>query len=294
MSVPENRAMTPTAGESSVAVILQAAARTLGACSDSPRLDAEVLLAHVLRRSRAGLVVDGDRPLTPRDASAYADLLTARRLGAPVAYLTGTREFWSLPLRVTPAVLVPRPETETLVAAVLALVPVDRDCAILDLGTGSGAIALALASERPRAHVTGTDLSPAALLVAMDNALRLRLPRIAWRSGAWFDAVPGERFDVIVSNPPYVAGGDAALARLAAEPTLALTPGATGLEAFAAIIAHAAEHLHAAGVVAFEHGATQANAVAGLLARHGFMQIRVYEDQAGLPRVTLATLQSST
>jgi release factor glutamine methyltransferase len=208
--------------------------------------------------------------------------------------LTGVREFWSLPLRVTPAVLAPRPETETLVAAVLAAVPVDRDCAILDLGTGSGAIAIALASERPRARVTGTDLSSAALEVAVDNARRLDLSRIDWRQGLWFDAVPDRRFDVIVSNPPYVADGDAALARLAAEPTLALTPGVTGLEAFAAIIARAAEHLHASGLLAFEHGASQGADVGALLARHGFTHIRLHEDHAGLPRVTLATLQSST
>jgi len=276
----------------SVQEILEEAARTLGACSDSPRLDAEVLLAHVLGRSRAGLVIDGDQPVAPGDSSAYADLLAARVAGAPVAYLTGVREFWSLPLRVNPAVLVPRPETETLVAAVLEAVPVDRDVAILDLGTGSGAIAIAIASERPRACVTGTDLSSAALGVAMDNACRLGLPRIAWRLGAWFDAVPGERFDVIVSNPPYVAAGDAALAALAAEPTLALTPGATGLEAFAAIIGRAPRHLHATGLLAFEHGADQAADVASLLARHGFTQIRLHADQTGLPRVTLANVQS--
>lgn len=277
----------------SVQEILKEAARTLRACSDSPRLDAEVLLAHVLGRSRAGLVSDGEEPVTPGASSAYADLLAARLAGAPVAYLTGVREFWSLPLSVNPAVLVPRPETETLVAAVLAAVPSDRDVAILDLGTGSGAIALALASERPRACVTGTDLSSAALGVAADNARRLGVPHIAWRLGAWFDAVPGERFDVIVSNPPYVAAGDAALLRLAAEPTLALTPGTTGLEAFAAIIARAAQHLQASGLLAFEHGAAQAADVAGLLASHGFTQIRLHEDQSGLPRVTLANVQSS-
>jgi len=299
MSTHANRgrnADTAPRGETaprSIAGVLQEAARTLGACSDSPRLDAEVLLGHVLRRSRAGLVADGDRPLARPDESAYADLIAARLGGAPVAYLTGVREFWSLPLRVSPAVLVPRPETETLVAAVLAVVPVDRDCAILDLGTGSGAIAIALARERPRARVTGTDLSAAALAVAVDNARLCGLPRIVWRQGAWFDAVPGERFDVIVSNPPYVAADDAALGRLKAEPLLALTPGATGLEAFAAIIARASEYLHPSGLLGFEHGAGQAPDVAALLARAGFAQIRLHEDQAGLPRVTLANFQSS-
>jgi release factor glutamine methyltransferase len=282
-----------TQGTDTVAESLQEAARTLGAHSDSPRLDAEVLLAHVLGCSRTGLIVAAERALSARETTAFTHLLARRRTGTPIAYLTGMREFWSLPLHVTPAVLVPRPETETLVTAVLADIPRDRSVAVLDLGTGSGAIALAIQSERPRAQVTGSDLSAGALAVAVENARHLGLPQIRWRQGAWFEAVPGERFDCIVSNPPYVAEGDPALARLAAEPRLALTPGATGLEAFAAICAHAADHLRVPGVLAFEHGAGQAAEVAALLALHGFEQIRHHADHAGLPRVTLATLRSS-
>jgi len=279
---------------STVAESLMHAARQLAVASDSPRLDAQLLLGKVLARSRSGLIVDGEHPLGADQASAYAELVAQRIAGTPVAYLIGEREFWSLPLAVTPAVLVPRPETETLVAAVLAAVPAADDWRILDLGTGSGAIALALASERPRARITATDLSADALAVAVDNAQRLGLLTIDWRHGAWFDAVPGERFDVIVSNPPYVADDDGALQALRAEPRLALTPGSTGLEAFALIIAAAAAHLRGIGLLALEHGSGQAADVAGLLARHGFTDICKLDDHTGRPRVTLARTQSTT
>jgi release factor glutamine methyltransferase len=278
---------------STVAESLAHAARQLAPASESPRLDAELLLAKVLARSRSGLVVDGDRPVGASQASAYADLLARRVAGTPVAYLVGEREFWSLPLAVTPAVLVPRPETELLVETVLAALPAGRGCRILDLGTGSGAIALALASERPEARITATDLSGEALAVAIGNAGRLGLTRIDWRRGAWFDAVPGERFDVIVSNPPYVAEDDEALHALRAEPRLALTPGATGLEAFAAIIAGAGAHLQGIGVLALEHGIDQAPAITDLLRRHGYSDIRTQDDHSGRPRITSATLHST-
>jgi release factor glutamine methyltransferase len=211
-----------------------------------------------------------------------------------VAYLTGRREFWSLQLSVNPAVLVPRPETELLVELALERLPVDSRRAVLDLGTGSGAIALALAHERPRAALTGTDLSGAALAVARANARALGLERIEWLAGGWFGAVPGRRFDLIVSNPPYVAAGDPALAELAAEPALALTPGPGGLEALGAIAAGAAGFLNPGGCLLLEHGATQAAAVAALLARHGFGGIATRPDAAGLPRVTHGTFHPST
>jgi len=278
---------------STVAESLAHAARQLATASESPRLDAELLLGKVLARSRSGLIVDGDRPIGGTEASAYAKLLAQRAAGTPVAYLVGEREFWSLPLAVTPAVLVPRPETETLVAAVLAAVPVGSDCRILDLGTGSGAIALALASERPRARLTATDLSADALGVAVGNARRLGISSIDWRHGAWFAAVPGERFDVIVSNPPYVADDDPALQALRAEPRLALTPGSTGLEALALIISGAAAHGQGMGLLALEHGSGQAEDVAGLLARHGFIDIETHRDGSDRPRVTLATIQTT-
>jgi release factor glutamine methyltransferase len=219
------------------------------------------------------------------------EALIARRLaGAPVAYLTGLREFWSLELAVTPDVLVPRPETEVLVEVALSRLSREETRAVLDLGTGSGAVALAIASERPLARVIGADVSAPALSVARANAQKLRLPQVDWRLGSWFEAVPGERFDVIVANPPYVATNDPALAALAAEPAIALSSGPTGLEALSAIVEGAGRHLNAEGWLILEHGGTQAAAVARLLARCGFRHIRSQADYAGHPRVTLATL----
>jgi release factor glutamine methyltransferase len=217
---------------------------------------------------------------------AFAELIRQRAGGTPVAYLTGHREFWSLPLRVSPAVLIPRPETETLLEQALRLLPRDEACAVLDLGTGSGAIALGLAHERPRWTITAVDLSPAALEVARHNAQVLQLA-IQWRLGSWFDAVPGERFHLIAANPPYISATDPALQSLASEPLMALSPGPTGLEALTAIIAQAPEHLHPNGWLALEHGLTQAQEVAQLLERHGFTSIRTFPDFSSRPRVTL-------
>ena len=278
---------------SSIATVtetLRMASRELVRCSASPRLDAEVLLGKVLGLSRAALIARGDEPLAPENRSAYSTLIAGRLAGAPVAYLTGKREFWSLTLAVTPAVLVPRPETETLVELALQLLPPDQQHSILDLGTGSGAIALALATERPRCRITAIDVSPEALTVAVGNSHALKIEHIDWRLGSWFDAVPGERFDLIVANPPYVAATDPALKRLAAEPMLALAPGPTGLEALSAIIAGAPLHLNEPGWLVLEHGNEQPTEVANLLGRHGFTGIRSHPDGSGRLRVTQGTI----
>jgi release factor glutamine methyltransferase len=208
----------------------------------------------------------------------------------PVAYLTGRREFWSLPLKVTPAVLVPRHETEILVEVALRHLPKSEERAVLDLGTGSGAVALAIASERPLARVVGVDVSPGALGVARDNARALALRNATFRLGSWFDAVPNECFDMVVANPPYVADGDPALAALNAEPALALVAGPEGLDALAAIVANAPVHLTRGGWLLLEHGSTQQQAVARLLARRGFADVDCHYDYSGLPRVTRGTL----
>jgi len=272
-----------------IAESVSAAARALTPHSDSPRLDAELLLGKVLSLSRSALIARSSEPVTPECRRAYADLIARRAAGTPVAYLTGRREFWSLPLNVSSAVLVPRPETEILIERALELKSRDQACSILDLGTGSGAIALAIASECPQWQVTGVDLSPQALEVAIQNSLQLKLTRVKWHLGCWFDAVPAQRFDLIVANPPYIATADPALATLCAEPDIALRAGPTGLEALSQIIAQAPLHLHACGWLVLEHGATQAPRVARLLQSRGFASIRTYPDFSGCPRVTLAT-----
>jgi release factor glutamine methyltransferase len=265
-----------------IAEVLRRAVHALAQHSESPRLDAEVLLGKVLGVTRSALIVRGPEPIAADALHQYQGLIERRATGTPVAYLTGRREFWSLQLDVTPAVLVPRPETETLVELALRLLPLDREPSVLDLGTGSGAIALAIAAERPRARVTGIDISPAALGVARRNASALGLPRVEWRLGSWFEPVAGERFDLIVANPPYVADTDPALAKLADEPPLALRSGPTGLESLEAIIEQAAAH----GWVLLEHGSSQGPEVARLLEQRGFTAIRSHDDYSGRPRVT--------
>lgn len=277
----------------SISENLRRATGLLQGCSDSPRLDAEVLLAKVLKKPRSALVTSGDMVLADPTRIEYERLVGERRRGVPVAYLTGTREFWSLPLTVTPDVLVPRPETEDLVELVLARLPPDRAVSVVDLGTGSGAIALAIASERPLARITATDLSSAALAVAAANAKALHIGNIEWRQGSWFEALAHGCYDAVVSNPPYVAAGDPALEALCCEPALALSPGADGMEAFAAIAAGAPAFLRPGGFVALEHGRGQAPALAALLRRHSFTDISSHNDRAAIARAMLATFHPS-
>jgi release factor glutamine methyltransferase len=277
----------PTIGQS-----LRNAHELLSAVSESPRLDAELLLGAALGLGRSALIARSEEPVGPGEARRYEALLAERVAGVPVAYLLGRREFWSLELEVSPAVLVPRPETETLVEQALALLPAAAPCAVLDLGTGSGAIAIALAHERPSARLVAVELSEAALAVARRNAARLVPGRIDLRAGSWYEPVAGERFDVIVANPPYVAEGDRALATLAAEPLLALVSGPSGLGALTTLIAGARDHLIPRGALLLEHGAEQGPDVARLLEVHGFASIQNYRDGARRPRVTVARAPS--
>jgi len=287
--------MNPSSNRTSVRTVseaLQSGARALVGVSDSPRLDAELLLGQVLGLPRTGLITRADETVAIDHEDHYSGLLERRRQGAPVAYLTGTREFWSLALTVTPAVLVPRPETELLVELALRLLPDDHPRSVLDLGTGSGAVALAIASERPRSHVTAVDFSTTALDVARRNSRRLGVSNIDWRLGSWFEPVLQQRFDLIVANPPYLAAADPALAALSAEPRVALCAGHTGLEALSAIAADAPLHLEAGGWLLMEHGADQAPQVAQLLERSGFQELCLQLDLSGRPRVTRGTINS--
>ena len=211
--------------------------------------DAALLLAHVLGRPRGWLHAHGDEEVGAAEAERFEQLLARRLAGEPVAYLTGTRGFWSFALSVTPDTLVPRPETERLVELALERLDTDRSLRLADLGTGSGAIALALASERPRAQVTATDASAAALEVARDNARRLSIGNITFHHGDWFAPLQGERFDLVASNPPYVALGDPHLAQgdLRFEPEMALSSGSDGLDAIRSIVRDAPAHLVSGG-----------------------------------------------
>jgi release factor glutamine methyltransferase len=251
------------------------------------RLDAQQLLGWRLGRPRSWLIAHDDAALDAAAALQFA--ADCRRLaqGEPLAYLLGECEFHGLRLRVTPAVLVPRPDTETLVDWALALLPTlpGRPPEVIDLGTGSGAIALALALAWPGARFTATDFSPAALVLAARNARELGLG-LGLAEGRWWQAVPGRQFHLALSNPPYIAGDDPHLPALCHEPLLALTPGGDGLAALRDIVAGAPAQLHRGGWLLLEHGWDQADAVAALLAAAGFEAPTTRLDRAGRPRCT--------
>lgn len=250
-------------------------------------LDAELLLASATALSRAGVLAHGERRLTG-EALARWRATSARRLaGEPLAYIEGHKHFWSLDLAVTPDVLVPRPETELLVERCLAALPASAG-RVADLGTGSGAIALSLALERPQWMLVATDASAAALGVARDNAGRLGLANVAFRLGRWCQALAADRFDAILSNPPYVAPDDPALLALRHEPRSALAAEAEGYADLLQIIDCAPDHLQPGGLLLLEHGATQARRVQAALVARGYARVVCHSDLAGLDRVTEA------
>jgi len=260
---------------------------------ESARLDAECLLAHALESERLQLYLEFDKPVAPEERARFRELVKRRAdERVPVALLTGRREFWSLPLRVTADVLVPRPETETLVEVALGLLS-DRESTahILDLGTGCGAVALALAKERPKARVTATDISQAALAVARENAAELGFEnRIRFLLGDGFEPVRGECFDLIVSNPPYLSGGEASALppELAHEPREALFAGAEGTELLRRIAAGARDLLEAGGALAVEVTPQQAPEMTEWLENAGFARPECHCDLAGRVRVVSA------
>lgn len=247
----------------------------------------ERLLAHALGRSRSWLYAHRDDPIDAVDADRFRALLARRAAGEPVAYLTGRRGFWSFDLRVTPDTLIPRPETERLVELVLARIPPEAPSPRLaDLGTGSGAIALALAHERRRALVVAVDVSPGALEVARANAIELELANVEFRLGDWLAPLAGECFDLIASNPPYIAESDPHLDDLRHEPAPALSSGPDGLDAIRTIACAAPAHLVPGGWLLFEHGWDQGDAVRGILVAAGFVEVMTDRDLEGRDRVT--------
>ncbi|MEW9624483.1 peptide chain release factor N(5)-glutamine methyltransferase [Rhodanobacter geophilus] len=244
------------------------------------RADAEALLLHVLRQPRSWLFAHAADPLDMDAQTAFEVLVARRAAGEPVAYLTGRRGFWTLELEVTPATLIPRPETELLVELALERLPHDAAIRAADLGTGSGAIALAIASERQRAQVLATDASAEALAVARRNAQRLGIHNVRFAGGDWLAPLAGERFALIVSNPPYIEATDPHLARgdLRYEPVTALASGADGLDDIRRIVSGAPAHLEAGGWLLFEHGWNQGDAARALLRAAGYAQVFTAQD----------------
>lgn len=267
--------------------------RSVSECLEAARArvdpgEAALLLQHVLERGAAWLYAHGEATVAPGQAARFQALVARREAGEPVAYLVGRRGFWTLDLAVTPDTLIPRPETELLVEEALARLDPALPLRVADLGTGSGAIALSIASERPRARVIATDHSEAALAVARANADGNDLGRrVEFRSGDWFGPLAGERFDLIASNPPYIAERDPHLEQgdLRYEPPLALASGADGLDAIRILAATAPRHLAAGGWLLLEHGHDQGAAVRALLGAAGFEQVATVADLEGRDRV---------
>jgi len=261
-------------------------------CSDSARLDAELLLAHCLDKPRSYLYSWPEEELSDSCWQSYQQLVQRRLEPTPIAYLLGRREFYSLEFATHEQALVPRPETELLVEQALLLIPSQQALRVCDLGTGSGIIAITLKKHRPLAQVHATDIDPACIELARENARRHAVD-IEFIESDWYRGLPTALiFDLIVANPPYIAADHPFLKQgdLPAEPSLALTPGASGLEALRQIIMQAPRHLVVGGYLVLEHGYDQQSAVADLLAKNGFAEIRCEYDDNDLPRTSIAKL----
>ena len=271
---------------------LAAGAPTVGElliASPLPRTETRALLAHQLQVTQERLIAHPELRVAPSDVQVFTHLVQRCQRGEPLAYVLGQREFYGRMFEVSPAVLIPRPETELLVeVALMAGLP--DGAHVLDLGTGSGCVALTLALERPSWKVTATDISHDALEVARSNAARLGVQNVTFRKGSWFAAVADQRFNLIVSNPPYVAPGDSHLQALRFEPQMALVAGGNGLACLQQIVANAARHLLPAGTLALEHSYEQGGAVRALFDSGPWREVRTLADFAELERVTMARL----
>ncbi len=275
---------------SSIEEALRSGAQAIADQTDNPQLEAQLLLAFTLEKERAYLYGWPEQALTDLQQSRFLNLLERRQAGEPLAYLTGYKEFWSLPLNITPDVLIPRPETEQLVQLALDLLPQEQ-CLVADLGTGSGAIALALASERPQWQLTAIDQSSAALQVAEENSRLLGLTtQIEFRLGSWCDPLSSPQH-AIISNPPYIAADDPHLHQhgLSFEPASALASGADGLDDIRQISETANACLQADGLLLLEHGYQQQSEVISILKSSGYREIRGYRDDQGQDRFVVAS-----
>jgi len=282
--------MSPPLPQTTIAQALQQARPDIDAT------DARMLLQSVLNVSHAYLIAHPGQELAPEQAQQFYSLAAHRVAGEPVAYLVGEREFYSLNFKVTPAVLIPRPETELLVDLALERISAERFCKVLDLGTGSGAVAIAIGRHRPLASITAVDSSAAAMVIARMNAEHLVATNVRMLASDWFNGVAGEEFDLIVSNPPYVVDGDPHLEQgdLRFEPHTALAAGSDGLDCIRCIITSAMFHLSTGGWLLLEHGYDQAAACRQLLSKEGFDEVFSHPDLAGTMRVSGGKRQNST
>ncbi len=262
------------------------------ACERIDAADARALLAHALDRPPVWLFAHGDESIDAAAQQRFEALLARRIAGEPVAYLTGRRGFWTFDLLVSPQTLIPRPETERLVELALERAPPGTALQLADLGTGSGAIALALAHERPQAQVIAVDVSEGALEIARANARALGLANVEFRQGDWLAPLAGERFDLIASNPPYIALGDAHLDALRYEPEAALSSGRDGLDAIRTIVRAAPTHLRPGGWLLLEHGWDQGDEVRALLQASGFDDVQTHRDMEDRDRVSSGRVPS--
>jgi release factor glutamine methyltransferase len=250
----------------------------------------EILLAYVLKQSQTFLYTYPEKIITQEELTQFENLISERQQGVPIAYLIGEKEFYSLNFKVTPDTLIPRCETEILIDEALRILSVDASSKILELGTGSGAIAITLAKHLPHAQVLATDISVKALQVASENAQHYALNNIDFIHSDWFAEIPSQTFDLIISNPPYVANNDPHLNALRYEPLSALAAGEKGLDCLEKIIANAPDYLSKNGWLLLEHGYDQENSVQQLLKNKSFQNIQTITDLAGLPRVTISRL----
>ncbi len=265
---------------------LNEAVTVLSGLSESPRLDAELLLSEALNQTRSYLHAFPEKVMEQQQYQRYQSMIERRSKGEPVAYILGEKEFWALSLQVAPGVLIPRPETELLVELALARIPQDKAMLIADLGTGCGAIALAIASECPQCRIIATDASEPALNIARENAKAHGIQNVELISSDWFHALNDKYFDMIVSNPPYIAPGDPHLQALQHEPVNALISEDEGLRDIAHLIKQAGTHLKTGGWLLLEHGFDQGERIRDLFAINGFSDIETHRDLANLERVT--------
>lgn len=276
----------------SIAQALRLGGKSLGSSLEIPAetaaLEAEILLCHCLQKTRAQLRTWPDTLLSKDEDTCYRRLLMRRQQGEPIAYITGYRDFWNLRLRVSPAVLIPRPETEHLVELALQKIPASARWQIADLGTGSGAIGLAIASERPHCHVTAVDISASSLEIARENAALNHIRNVSFHQGYWFTPLAGKHFQMIVANPPYIAEHDNHLQQgdLRFEPSQALSAKADGLEDLQHIISCAPDYLAEPGWLLLEHGYQQGEAVTTLLKKYAYREVQCHADYAQLERVS--------